>query len=265
MEDCEHFECNMKFKCPKSYCIPWAYVCDGKWDCPQGFDESKEHSFGETRQCRNNFHCTKSQLCIHIEGACDGYYDCPLKDDEYMCPLKGIMCPKSCLCHKFALGCFHAVLTRNVICGTLPYTSAFMSNIIISYRNMLKSFINATILQLPGNNIQSVCNGLFLHGRQLIVLNVAFNKIESLQKYCFPGFIKLEHIGINNNLIKVIQSETLYNLVNLKFMNISNNFLNYFPKTLFYNTKSLKILSIKNNSLKYFDLEIFKGLIITFI
>ena len=39
LEMCEAFECNMMFKCPKHYCIPWNYVCDGKWDCPEGYDE----------------------------------------------------------------------------------------------------------------------------------------------------------------------------------------------------------------------------------
>ena len=32
------------FKCPGYHCIPWSYVCDGKWDCPHGYDEL-ENSF----------------------------------------------------------------------------------------------------------------------------------------------------------------------------------------------------------------------------
>ena len=30
LENCGNFECNMMFKCPDYYCIPWTYVCDGK-------------------------------------------------------------------------------------------------------------------------------------------------------------------------------------------------------------------------------------------
>ena len=30
LQNCTEFECNMMFKCPGYYCIPWAYVCDGK-------------------------------------------------------------------------------------------------------------------------------------------------------------------------------------------------------------------------------------------
>ena len=38
LENCRKFECNMMFKCPNYYCIPWSYVCNGVWDCPQGYD-----------------------------------------------------------------------------------------------------------------------------------------------------------------------------------------------------------------------------------
>ena len=30
LENCAKFECNIFFKCPEYYCIPWSYVCDGK-------------------------------------------------------------------------------------------------------------------------------------------------------------------------------------------------------------------------------------------
>ena len=30
LEECNSFQCNQKYKCPGYYCIPFAYVCDGK-------------------------------------------------------------------------------------------------------------------------------------------------------------------------------------------------------------------------------------------
>ena len=44
LQECHYFECNLKYKCPNSYCIPLGYVCDGKWDCPSGFDEDISHN-----------------------------------------------------------------------------------------------------------------------------------------------------------------------------------------------------------------------------
>ena len=43
LESCKEIDCNMMFKCPNYYCIPWNYVCDGKWDCPRGIDEDLLH------------------------------------------------------------------------------------------------------------------------------------------------------------------------------------------------------------------------------
>ena len=39
LANCKDFECNLKFKCVELYCIPWEYVCDGKWDCANEDDE----------------------------------------------------------------------------------------------------------------------------------------------------------------------------------------------------------------------------------
>ena len=36
LQNCKFFECNMMFKCPGYYCIPWYYVCDGKMGLSRG-------------------------------------------------------------------------------------------------------------------------------------------------------------------------------------------------------------------------------------
>ena len=55
--NCRLIQCNMKFKCPRYYCIPWSYVCDGKWDCPGGNDELKELKCGTDGNCSSMFKC----------------------------------------------------------------------------------------------------------------------------------------------------------------------------------------------------------------
>ena len=78
----------MKFKCPDFYCIPWSYVCDGKWDCPRGIDERNCNS---ERLCEIMFHCKNSIKCIHLGTICDNVKDCPSGDDEFMCSLNDIV------------------------------------------------------------------------------------------------------------------------------------------------------------------------------
>ena len=106
LSQCENFECNQNFKCPGHYCIPHGYVCDGKWDCPTGADESKTAECGIKRSCNSLFKCRSSQICAHLGDVCDGEKDCLLEDDELMCDIKDT-CPKSCDCLLCALSCVH--------------------------------------------------------------------------------------------------------------------------------------------------------------
>ena len=39
LDDCETVSCNFRFKCPKSYCIPYRYICNGRWDCWNRYEE----------------------------------------------------------------------------------------------------------------------------------------------------------------------------------------------------------------------------------
>ena len=67
------------------------YVCDGKWDCPYGYDESGIHECGLNRTCKHMFKCWYSQLCIHMFDVCNTFEDCPNKDDEAMCELRDLI------------------------------------------------------------------------------------------------------------------------------------------------------------------------------
>ena len=78
LENCGNFECNMMFKCPDYYCIPWTYVCDGKWDCPFGQDELNNTVSTVGKMCQEMYKCTNEQhTCISIGNICDGQIDCP--------------------------------------------------------------------------------------------------------------------------------------------------------------------------------------------
>ena len=68
LQICKMFECNMMFECP--------FICDGKWDCPKGYDESIYQQC-ENRACVNMFKCKMSSMCIHLGDVCNGQFDCP--------------------------------------------------------------------------------------------------------------------------------------------------------------------------------------------
>ena len=139
LQNCVQFECNMMFKCPYYYCIPWSYVCDGKWDCPGGIDELQ--NCHEGRMCKNMFKCRLSHICIHLGDICNGHFDCPQRDDENMCSLNGQTCPSDCQCLTFVLRCFNITSFRINSERYLPY---YILNITSSPQEFVETILKRT-------------------------------------------------------------------------------------------------------------------------
>ncbi len=117
LDNCNEFECNHKFKCFLSYCIPWVYVCDGKWDCPNGDDEHYHPVCSSDKVCVKMFKCGHDSSCIHLGNVCDGQQDCPQGDDEIWCELQSVNCPMKCECLAFALDAQISVMWKHMQLG----------------------------------------------------------------------------------------------------------------------------------------------------
>ncbi len=108
LQDCTNFQCSTMFKCPAYFCIPMNYVCDGKWDCPNGTDQLVNTLCSIKRRGRTYKHlfkCRYSHTCLHFTDVCNGKTDCPFADDESLCLLKSVVCPENCNCLTFAVMC----------------------------------------------------------------------------------------------------------------------------------------------------------------
>ncbi len=105
IQDCQLFECNMKFKCSQSYCIPWSYLCNGRWDCPHG-EEEHQQSCKQLLHCVGMFKCKhKTNMCIHLGSICNGFIDCEQGEDESLCELEHMKCPQGCDCLALSIYC----------------------------------------------------------------------------------------------------------------------------------------------------------------
>ena len=63
LNNCTEFQCDSTYKCYLSYCVPWSYVCNDRWDCPHGDDEKtncQNHSF-----CEHLFKCMGMETTLH--------------------------------------------------------------------------------------------------------------------------------------------------------------------------------------------------------
>ena len=141
LQNCKLHECNMMFKCPDFYCIPWGYLCDGKWDCPYGHDESIYHQC-DNRTCINMFKCKMSSKCLHLDDVCNQHLDCPNKDDEYLCLLKDINCPSLCQCLTFAVRCYGIDILENNPPIYFSYVAMTIVNCTLFSEGQLKNVFN---------------------------------------------------------------------------------------------------------------------------
>ncbi len=241
IENCKEFECNTAFKCIGFCCIPHEHVCDGFSDCPR-----TDESFCHIRsRCENMFKCKGSKyLCVHLGNVCDKNKNCPFGDDELFCELN-FVCPTNCQCLALAIVCSNIGSVLHV--SNLPFVSISFQNSenLIDVYNMNFS-PNTYFLKMRHNNISEICSSALSH--KLLLLDVAFNLVQTLISHCLPNNIVLKMLMLSDNKIVHIEQHSLSNQLNISFLNLSNDNLISFSQCIFGSSvHSLKVLSVRNN------------------
>ena len=257
LEKCVKFECNMMFKCLNSYCIPFRYVCDGKWDCPNGDDEQEKNICFYKRQCPKMFKCrSETHNCISVGQVCDDKLDCLHHDDEMFCEFKFIQCPNSCSCLIYAITCIRLVF-NNLRFGVFHlYQSVYISESNLITLNILDYKLpHVHVIHLPKNNLNSICPLLYF--KNLLLIDLELNFITEIKEKCFSTSNLLKIIIISNNDIIYLDQYAFDNLYNLIFLNLSSNPLVNLPSKSFSNLLSLKSLNLQNNFFETIDPKAF--------
>ena len=257
IEQCQDFECNVHFKCPGYYCIPWGYICDGKWDCPDGCDESIIHQCQGERTCTDMFKCKDSQICLHLEDICNNYSECPLGDDELLCELRGGHCFLDCTCFQFAMMCDKGPINHRKL-EQLPYVYYHLTFISSLVTSVLRNGA-ALIVNIAHNSIHQICGSL-KESTLLTMLDLSHNLVEKLTRKCFSGHRHIRKLILTNNSLSDIQPKAFNNLQKLFLVDLSLNNLNTLPIGAFTNVVHLIILILHSNPLKDIHYNMFIGI-----
>ncbi len=247
LHNCTHFQCNTLFKCPGFYCIAWKYVCNDRWNCPHGADETKSvcHFF---KECRSMFRC--QNICTPLASLCDGVADCFDTEDELLCQLSEVPCPRGCSCFAFALKCKNTFLKFPL---TVPFVyisidhSPQTSQILF---NSLPYLITANLFRV---SLGQVCNIIPSHDLQVLLL--MFDNVPDLGANCFKTNKMLFTLHLSFNQIATIHENAFVDLNNLHTLNLTMNHLTSLSKTLFQTC--LGVLSLSWNPLSDVPLDVF--------
>ena len=263
LQNCSEFNCqkHFKFKCPKYYCIPMGYVCDGKIDCPGGFDEINcmNHS------CFQLFHCWSTSQCIFVVDVCDGVKDCVNGDDEFNCELQQSKCPKQCFCLGFAVSCnysFQNVFSMDEILQNRTYAFVIGNKFLWDFR-CSQSCQMVQFLILSEFLLSDFCNSFisFKHDfHRVISIVLSKNSITLLRMHCFALHSSILSLNVSSNMISVIEKCTFCGLDVLKVLDLSNNKLNILNTKSFYGLINMTFLKINHNPLQYIDIHLLQEL-----
>ena len=245
IESCQNFHCNVNFKCSGSYCIPWEYVCDGKWDCQLGDDETKSSFY---HSCKALYKCEKTQqICIHLGNICDGKINCPQGDDELFCELRQVACPQNCSCLGFAVSCDHTSVTFEETENIFVAVSITHCNIASS--DFLSNDCQTMFLTIQSSALTQLC--LISVCQKLILLDLSTNKVERIAKRCYSSHSQIKTIILENNKIWSMHEESFVDLSNILFLSLKGNLLTHFTSDIFVNCLSLKIINLLENKISF--------------
>ncbi len=243
LEKCHTFECNSKFKCHTSYCVPWFYVCDGKVDCPNREDEHMKAVCTQQSKCHEMFKCKNMTFtCIHLQNICDGHNDCIQGDDEIICDLKQVDCPNGCSCLSFALVCNDS---RQLQFGRhpLPFVYVSLQNTKIPLSDSFLSFFEkCMIVRLLNNNLTNICSTNFPFN--LHVFDVRYNQLKSIKRDCLISLTHLTYLRLDQNKICCLELHSFSNLSQLLLLNLSQNPLASIPFQFVHKVSLLRFLFI---------------------
>ncbi len=242
---CQNFQCNMMFKCPEYYCIPWGYTCDGKWDCPFGLDEEEKQNCGLGRICTNLFSCQKSQTCIHPGNVCDQVVDCPFYDDEELCDVVRQQCPGSCKCLALAIWCENTVVSAGLASTEFSTSLAiFLENCTFQMTPLL--FRSGIKVSITHCGLTKICD-LVRTISKIMDLNFGFNNATILRPKCFSPAQFTQEIGLQNNYLSTIYTSAFDGLNLLLHLDLSGNRVIQLDSNLFVSLSKLKIINLNNS------------------
>ena len=253
--NCKDYECPSMFKCPNSYCIPVKHICDGTYDCVDGWDER----FCNNLSCPGLLRCDGERSCMEQQLVCDGTSHCKHGDDEMYCDF--INCPMGCLCKGYVLNCSSSHLKELTQVTNQVRSIHFQSNQLELTVTSFMGYHSIGYLDLSSNNLTSLPPFTFSNQSNLFSLNISNNHITLLESYSFWRLANLKILDISSNPLQVIQSSAFVGLNSISVLDLSTLAIVQLKENSFEGLHKVHTLSLKRNKIKLIESGSFEGLL----
>ncbi len=277
LRNCFDFECPEHFKCRFSFCVPFYLTCDGRYDCPNGEDETDCEP-----SCPGLLKCTLDGLCVHPRNIGDGEVQCRLSGDDEV-GYQHFHCPSYCNCKGLSASCAESKLLGTTLwewpiislnysksgfrltTGSILNVPQSLLSLDISYNN-IRDVISINRLSgllhfyMNHNSITSIGRAAFRYFTNLVLLHIVGNPIASLDPGSFVGLHKLSSLDLYQFGLRQVRPATFTGLENCLGLNLSNNQLRLLHSGMFEGLNNLLILDIRNNNLISLSRDISKQL-----
>lgn len=114
---------------------------------------------------------------------------------------------------------------------------------------LLDNLPNLENLYLDANRIQSIPKDFFKNSKKLKQFYISSNKLSALHKADFKGLENIEDISAGNNLIMSVEPGTFDGFTKLYSLALAKNKLNELPLNLFRPLTSLRMVFLEENGL----------------
>ena len=240
LDECDEFNCQIKFKCHVGFCLDYDRVCDGHVDCTHGDDED-QYMCG-VHVCAGRLKCHGEHRCLDLQQLCDGVQDCKYTaDDEISCD-----CPDLCICQNTIAVCWSLHIstglqfTSSIIIRTdLPGTKVDLS--FMYHMSRLLAF------DISHCNISSL--NVPKHSNHIKYANISHNTLKVINDYFFHIYNKLILLDASYNDIQTIEIIDHNTNTYIKTLLLNSNQLVYLSKNVMLMFHDLTVLDIRHNKL----------------
>ncbi len=266
LRNCYDFDCPSHFKCPYSFCVPFYMTCDGRFDCPEGEDESNCEG-----PCQGLLRCASDGLCVHPRNIGDGSVHCKISGDDEVA-YQHFRCLSHCDCRGLSATCAgHTSIgpiywnwqlnSLNYSATDFQLSAKNMASLPESLLSLDLSFnsIDALIpldrlsellyFYINHNLITSIGRSVFTHSPNLIVLDLVGNPISSIAPRSFLGLHKISSLDLDKLDLQELFPSTFFGLKNCLSLNLSNNRLRELRFGIFQGLNNLLVLDLRRNRL----------------